>query len=246
MAATPEGRAATEAHRRLQARLATLTVAEMRALWRLLDPQDIDSTVDGWVLASGRLIRQQHDASVQIAERYLTRFRQAEIGQPHTGTLPRPGLSDEAVRTSLLVTGPFRIRKKLGQGGDLADAARTAFLTSTAAATRHALNGGRDLVIGAVNQDRRAVGWARATSARPCAFCALLASRGPVYKTEASATFQPHDACACHPEPVYRDDSEWPGRAREWSDLYSEAAQGQSDPLTTFRRAYEGRTQDTQ
>lgn len=238
MASTVEGRAATEAHRRLQARLAALTVVQMRALWRLIDPENIDSTVPDWLLASTRLIRQQHESSAQIAESYVREFRIAEVGSPPSGTLPRPGLSDDAVRTSLLVTGPIKIRQTLGRGGSLTDAADLALATSSSAAARHVLNGGRQFVTGATRQDRRARGWARVTSARPCAFCALIASRGPVF-TEATATFQAHDSCMCTAEPVYRDDSEWPGRSREWADLYSESAQGQQDPLNAFRRAYE-------
>lgn len=239
MAATAEARAETQAYRRLQARLATLTVAQMRVLWRLLDPENLDATVPGWSDASLRLIRQQHGQSAQVAERYVRRFRTAEIGQPPSGRLPRPGLSDEAVKTSLLVTGPFRIRQRLGKGGNLADAADVAFRTSAAAAVRHTLNGGRGVVMGTVSQDRRAIGWARSTSARPCAFCALLASRGPVFKSRSAASFQAHDACACHPEPVYREDTEWPGQAREFAYLYQTSAQGQPDPLNAFRRAYE-------
>ena len=238
MAVTAEGRAATEAHRRLQGRLARLTVVQMRQLWRLIDLDDIDGTVQGWLSATSDLVRRQHAVSVGIAERYFRRFRTAEVGEPLPGPLPRPGLSEQAVRTSLLVTGPYRIWALLGKGGTLGDAARTAFTTSAAAATRHVLNGGREFIGGAVAQDSRALGWIRVTSGNPCAFCALLASRGPVYGAS-TAGFQAHDACGCVAEPVYSRDTEWPGRAREWADLYAEAARGQRDPLNAFRRAYE-------
>lgn len=240
MAVTVEGRAATEAYRRLNARLAVLTVAQMRQLWRLLDVDDIDGTVQGWLNAALPAIRQQRSISVGLSERYLRRFRIAEVGQPLTGAVPPPRFSERAVRTSLLVTGPYRIRGLLGKGGSLEGAARAAFKASAAAATRHVLNGGRDLLLDAVSSDEVALGWVRVTDGNPCAFCALLASRGPVFKSAASGGFQAHDACGCTAEPVYSRDTQWPGRAREWADLYADAARGQRDPLNAFRRAYEG------
>src|SRR5690606_29353109 len=211
----------------------------MRQLWRLIDLDDIDGTVQGWLSATSDLVRRQHAVSVGIAERYYRRFRVAEVGEPLLGPLPRPGLSEQAVRTSLLVTGPYRVWALLGKGGTLGDAARTAFTTSTAAATRHVLNGGREFIGGAVAQDSRALGWIRVTRGDPCAFCALLASRGPTFKSRGSAGFQAHDSCACTAEPVYDRNTEWPGRNREWADLYSEVAQGQPNALNAFRRAYE-------
>lgn len=250
MAVTAEGRAVTEAHRRLQVRVAALTVLQMRVLWRLIDPEDLESTIPDWTAASVRLIRQQHQVSSQIAERYLQQFRQAEIGQALTGTLPRPGLSDEAVRTSLLVTGPFKLLERLRKGMTLERALAMSVAGSAAAAARHALNGGRGTLTAAVAQDRQAIGWVRVTSDKPCAFCALLASRGPVYKSRESAVrgkvfstavmdFRAHDSCMCTAEPMYSNESEWPNRGREWADLYADVARGQPDPLNAFRRAYE-------
>lgn len=240
MATTAEGRALTERHRRIQIRLAGATVLQMRQLWRILDLEDIDSTVPAWLAASRRLIRSRNRASAVISERYFREFRAAEVGQPPTATLPTPGLNIEAVDTSLLVTGPYRLRERLGKGRTLEEAARVALAASAAAAARHSLNGGRDMLLGAVAQDSRAVGWARVTSSKPCAFCALLASRGPVF-TRQTVRFQAHDSCRCTAEPAYSTSTEWPGQAREWADLYATSAKGQPDPAVAFRRAYEGR-----
>lgn len=51
--------------------------------------------------------------------------------------------------------------------------------------------------------DKLVIKWARATGPKPCAFCAMLASRGPIYKTEASATAYYHLNCHCSAVPVY-------------------------------------------
>jgi hypothetical protein len=238
MAVVAEAKRLTEQQRLLQVRIAAATALELRELWRLVDLENLDSTVPTWMAAVQRLVTDRHSASIAVATRYFAAFRVAEYGQPYTGTLPVPGMSTEALQTSLLVTGPIRIRQALSQGRTLTEAGNLALVDSTAAATRHALNGGRDTLTGAVTQDQRALGWARVTSVKPCAFCAMLASRGPVYR-EATARFQAHDSCRCTAEPVYRRNAPWPGRSQQWADLYKTQASTASDPTSAFRRAYE-------
>ena len=61
----------------------------------------------------------------------------------------------------------------------------------------------------------RPVAWARVLSgAENCAFCIILASRGPVYRTKASAgglkATEYHNLCDCEAVPIY-DGVEWDG-----------------------------------
>lgn len=53
---------------------------------------------------------------------------------------------------------------------------------------KHGLNGGGDTLRNVSNADKRVQVWARQTGPRPCAFCAMLASRGFVYKSRTTAT----------------------------------------------------------
>jgi hypothetical protein len=154
--------------------------------------------------------------------------------------------SDRAARVSLTVTGPVGQKSKIGRGKSPTRARDESFVEASGAASRHVLTGGRQSLLTLLQDDQQAIGWARVTDGDPCAFCALLASRGPVYKTEQSAGFQPHDACACQPEPVYSRDSLWPGRGAEFRRLYREATRGYSgkDAINAFRRAYEQRQRD--
>lgn len=239
MSATVVGRQLTEQHRVLQVRLAALSTVQLRTLWRLIDPDDLDGTTPGWVAAVTRLVSAQRQTSEGLSSRYLREFRVAEVGQPASGVFPTPGFPIGAVETSLMVTGPVKIREGIRMGRTVDQAAQFALASSSAAATRHILNGGRELLMGAVGQDRRARGWIRVTSFKPCAFCAMLASRGPVFK-ESTGSYQAHDSCRCTAEPVYRDGAAWPGNANQWADLYNREAKGSSDPLNAFRRAYEG------
>jgi hypothetical protein len=237
VASTVEGRRLTERHRQAQVRLSALTVARIRQLFALLDPADLGRNTPGFVDAAVLLIAQQHDVSVGLARRYYRAFRAAETGSQIGGTLPAPGFDRDRVRTSVLVTGPVKVKQGMALGKTFEQASRTALTTVSGAATRHVLNGGRNMLSGAIQADRAALGYARATSGKPCAFCALLAARGPVYKSDTSASFKPHDACHCEPEPVFRRGAPFPGQ--RFADLYADTAKGTSDPLNSFRRAYE-------
>lgn len=119
------------------------------------------------------------------------------------------------------------------------DVARTAFVNLSGEATRQALNGGRSTIDYLVQEDRRALGYIRKTDNDPCAFCAMLASRGPAYKSRETGGFQAHAHCACQPEPVYSSTTQWPGRAREFQELWRSSTTGLDgrDAFNAFRRA---------
>ena len=148
---------------------------------------------------------------------------------------------DKAVETSLLVTGPSEVKRRAAKHEPEEMAMRSALVTASGSAVRHVLNGGRETLLTLVEADETALGWARVTDGDPCAFCAMLASRGPVYKSAATAGFKPHDNCACVPEAVFARTADWPGDAREYQKLWYSATRGYSgkDAVNAFRRAYE-------
>lgn len=129
-----------------------------------------------------------------------------------------------------------------------------------AAASKLVLDTGRQTVVQAVQRDPGAVGWYRASDGEPCAFCALMVSRGAVYKTRGTAgadaserfagdgQFKFHDHCGCMALPVLRGDTfALSESAARWDDVYQTYAAGHSgDQLRRFRVALrvirEGRT----
>lgn len=242
MASTRVGRQLTEGHRQAQIRLGAQTVRLMEDLWNILN---FDGTrilnVDEWVEAVSILLTRQHQVSAATARSYYTTFRLTEIGEAGLTRLGIPTLPLGAAQTSVMVTGPVRVRQGLARGLTIDEAARKARVASAREAMRIALDGGRDQVTQAVSQDRRALGYARTGSGSPCAFCAVLIGRGPVYRDERSGSFQSHAGCGCSAEPVYSRDQPWPPGAREIRDLYNQSTRGERDQLTAFRRAYEGR-----
>ena len=92
-----------------------------------------------------------------------------------------------------------------------------------AVAERHARMPSREAFTDAVesndDDDGPEIGWARVlTGAESCGFCAMLASRGPVYKSKKTASdaggvdgMAYHDNCDCEVVLV-REDQDWVGR----------------------------------
>lgn len=228
----------TEAHRLTQGRLGMRAMARLHTVWALLDPTDLDATVDRWISSSLPIIEAHRAQSAESAGRYMRAFKDTDLGT-RAGPIPlelATTIDPAQVATSLLVTGPISIKKATATGSALAAAVDTAEANAVRASMRHVLNGGRATIIDTVAADRQALGWARATSGRPCSFCALLAGRGPVYKGQETADFHAHDGCSCSTQPVYRPGAPWPAGSDRWADMWSQAKQADGDTVSEFRR----------
>ena len=219
----------------------------MLRLWPLLRVDDLDRSFPQWLAAALPLIQNRNERSARLAQNYLLTFRAVETGLLVPITLPAPRqLADDAVRSSLVVTGPAAVKAKITRGLPAAKAMQEAAAESARSAMRHSMSGGREAILDAVEADPRASGrFFRATGGKACAFCAMLASRGPVYRSddESSAGFQAHDSCGCVPEPHYRDDAEWPPGSREYRELWDRTTKdsgGGQKAINAFRRALAG------
>lgn len=228
----------TEAHRQAQLRIGAQTVQQMRAAWRLIDFDNLDGTTPGWFRVAGPIIRNQHRASSTLAANYYATFRRFELGLAARRFVPvlAAPLDVDAVTVSLNVTGPSTVKRATRTGRTAVQAMELGESRSAAAAMRQALTGGRSTVMRSMSADSQALGYARATSGSACAFCAMLASRGPVYSKD-SVDFHSHDGCSCSAVPVFKSDASWPAGSREYADLWQETASGSDDPLNAFRSA---------
>lgn len=117
-------------------------------------------------------------------------------------------------------------------------------------ATKEAENGGRRTIIRAVEDNERVLGWARYDPDSPtCAFCLMLISRGPVYKTRRTAGDQQvwHPGCTCKVVPVFSRGS-WTGREQylDADRLWREATRNWSgrNAINAFRRAVDDQRRD--
>jgi hypothetical protein len=231
VAATAAASRLTEAHRTAQARLGATTVRQMLAAWPLLQLDNLDGTFDRWLQVVVPLVGAQRRQSARLAANYIATFRTLELGAAAGALQPvlAEELEVEQLATSMLVTGPAMIRRALARQTPARKAIANAQRASAGAAMRHVLNGGRETIVGTVDADKKAVGWARATSGRPCAFCAMLASRGPVYES-GTVHFDAHDHCSCSAEPVYRSDAAWPAGSRRYQKLWEDSTAGAAGP----------------
>ena len=238
--------ALTEAHRLAQLRVGGEAVEEAVELWDLLDLDDIDGSLARWLAALLRLTSAQNRRSADAAARYLVQHRR--ILAPTAGELvpvQASPLAPERVRTALLVSGPFRLRRALSTGKPFDRAVREARASSAGEVMRLALDGSRSLIDNAVGSDRAILGVQRRTAPSPCHFCAMLASRGPVYRSVETARFRAHASCACQPEPVYQDRAPLTPQALVEREKWDRAKQlGRDEGVRTevmFRRIHEGR-----
>jgi hypothetical protein len=227
--------ALADAHRLTQQKLGIQTIRLLHTAFPLLDIQNLDATTGRWLEATVNLVRVQHLRSARMAGDYLTAARALDLGVD-SPLVPVLAIADiEQITTSLRVTGPIRARELGGAGRTLTEIRQAVFTASSRAGMRHALAGGRNTITGTTARDRKG-GWARVTSGDPCAFCAMLASRGPVY-SQATVRFRAHDGCSCSAMAVYNRRDGWTGQARGYRDLWNDVATGATDPLNAFRRA---------
>ena len=264
MASTTAGRRETEAHREAQARLAAEYAGRTLQLWALLPVDDMGDVEGVWMAAVLPLIREGRSRSQSAANGYMRRFVESELGRMSDPFVPvelsRPA---EQLQTAVQVSGPIRFRSQVGRGADPQHAWRTSGVSSASTAMRLVLEAGREEVFQQTAADRRAIGFSRVTAGDPCAFCAMLASRGPVYKSAETAagsrwsasddSFKVHDACQCNIEPAYSLEGAWNDRSREFRRMWDESTgeardagligHGTSsrDALNAFRRRMDGR-----
>lgn len=191
---------------------------------------------------------------VVLDERRAHRGNRGIDDSPRRGVWIDWGDADKAAAASLTVTGPVNIKARSAKGQGIRLVERQALVESAGAAARHVLNGGRRVNADLVQADPVALGWVRVTAENPCSFCAMLASRGPVFKKSSFNRSDPrwfgpgdvkvHDHCACTMQPVFSRSAEWPGRARELQEMWQANIAGRysgKDALRAWRRLYEDR-----
>ena len=238
MAATIAGARLTAQHRGAQLALRAITLRQVLQVWPAFDPERAAASWPPIETALMAIIGQRRKDSAAIAAGYFGAFRTAErIGGTAAPVVSAFDVGAAArAETSLQVTGYVTTERLTAVRHP--DPGRTALVRVSGAVARHVLDGGRETLLASVRADRRALGWARATSGNPCSFCAMLASRGPAYG-ERTGDFQSHDHCACSLEPVYRRDQEWPQGSRDYQRLWADVADGLSgaEARLAFREA---------
>ncbi len=239
MAATDIGTRLTEAHRLAQVNVSDATTRLMARAWDAsIDPLNLAD--DGRFLRLGSaIVRTQAVQSAAVSARYYTAYRQVETGE----AVLVEALADlpaDQVMTSLRVTGPVAAQRAQAIH-PTERAMQIGRSMSSRAAARLSLSAGRQTISTAITGDARCIGYARATSGVACAFCAMLASRGAVYKSD-TVDFRAHDGCNCTAEPRFGNQPDLTPSAQVYQDLWYDATAGLggADARNAFRRALAG------
>jgi hypothetical protein len=252
---TPAGRRLTQTHRRAQLRNAAEASRLATELWRLLDLADLDATTPGWLEAQLALLHRHGDRSRQLAVEYLREYLAAELGS--VGDIAADILGDDAAAVvSLQTQGPIAIKEGIRRGLSPSAAARVALTRYRGALQGLVQQAGREVITQTAGAHQ--IAWRRVASSDACAFCAMLASRGPSYGSAEAATRVGgglraprgvqeagdsfHDHCRCWPAPE-PDPAAWEPDAteRRFIDAYDQAFESGDwrATLRNMRRALE-------
>ncbi len=213
-------------------------VTELAALVAAHIPWPPPDDIAVWLSLVIGLLDAGRQGSITLAEDYYGNER--DLWVPDEPWHPAPPPVWDPVASAALITaaGPGLLRRPPDYITDPDAAARAAVV---AEAQKTVADAARHSIEDQVAADRKAIGWARVTTGpSSCAFCRLLASRGPVYKSQGSAAGRRgtyHRRCDCTARPVFARDHGWDPQAAADRDLYRRKARGTDDPLNAFRRA---------
>lgn len=216
-----------------QRRISRGLLAELLRLWRATVRLDDFSSFVRFAELAADLVGRRRAESAQAAAHFYELFRASQVVPAQAATLlgggvvaaPRFAPVEAEPLPESVVAGAMRGAVLAGfvgarrAGRTERQALDNAFVKASGTATRLAANGGRDTILQAVRNDEDALGWMRVTDGDPCHFCLTLASRGPEYKSRATASFQAHDHCGCVAMPVYRG-TPIPASTRRAEEIY--------------------------
>lgn len=215
-----------EQHRQAQLQVRNHALRDFLLLWPLWTGDD--QSFARLVQATRPLVDVYRRVSATLASSYYTAARMDAGVSGAAGVQLAAAVDAKQLATSMYVTGQVSARNALDAGRTAAAARQTALAQVSGAVTRHVLDGGRQTLLDTVQADKHALGWARVTDGDPCYFCLTLASRGAVYKTEQSASFEAHDHCGCSAMPVFDRRAVIPDHAK-WLGIYEQAQQAGID-----------------
>lgn len=262
-----------ETYRRTSGTLRAAYLRDMLSLFPLLRVDEhgvVDASVAPWLRLAILLVQRYRQLDGLLAQQYLTTTRLVELGEPGP-RVPPADMPDEQIVRTFLYTGPRVIDRKLADGLSEPQARAAAMRATSGAGSRLVLDAGRDVVDRTVRADDAAFGWIRVTDGDPCAFCAMLASRGAVdkkgravYATREAAgadddvpvepvdqlvpgeigfTTSWHDDCGCQVVPIYSATPPLPATNVAAEQLWIAATTGlpNAERMNAYRRAVEGR-----
>lgn len=268
MAKTEQGRELTENHRIAQVKLAErLTTWVIGVVLKAFDIRDIDASSLEISRILLPIVLQMRYISEDLSKDYTKKFRNAEV--PKSQWKPFDfGFDDlEPVEAEWQIIVTVRATAKIAvkQANTSTEVAEKTAKAVAAKTQKIAQDGGRRAILHDVEFGKGPIGYARVPDANPCAFCAMLASRGVsytkflpdgvgLYRSDSfvasnarfigDGKFKVHDWCGCTIEAVYDHNGKitLPGNGDELAWQWAEIAAGQKDPFAAWRRWWDSKT----
>lgn len=213
--------ALARAHMAQQVREAAVIQAAIGRLWDVtIDPNDLEGSFARFEVQARRLVNAGRTKGELTAQTYYDAVRKI-AGLEGTIHVPGQPFEDDATQRALYASGFGHAKRRLKEGMSPDQALASAKASMLRAAKRRTLGAGRQRLLDLTAADPDMTHWARVSDGKPCYFCAMLVSRGPVYKAT-TASFRAHDGCGCSARPVPRNDPTggWSEDARAYRDLY--------------------------
>jgi hypothetical protein len=237
----PDLDALARAHMAQQVREVGMMQALLARLWdSTMDPSDLDGSFTRFQAQADVIIKAARSKGELTAQQYYDLTKTAAGYAEAAPFVPEQLPGTAANRAALHSTSVAKAKAAIGRGEDTATAMDAAKAAMLRAAKRRSLEAPRKRLIALSDADDDARGWARVSDGKPCYFCAMLVSRGPVY-SGVTAKFRAHDGCGCSAKPVFRNDPEggWSADARALRKLWdgTDETTGQSGAFD-WRGAY--------
>ena len=171
--------ATAETYRRAQAALSSRAVADLRKVWPALLTMRPDKTAEALALVLAEVTDKYGYASAALAAEWFEDLRDAAgAARSHSAWAAATPSTERLEVLARWGVGPL-----FGASPDPV----TALSLVSGGLARQVLSVGRDTLMESIASDPAGPTYARHASANACAFCAMLATRGPVYTSETNA-----------------------------------------------------------
>ncbi|QNQ90726.1 hypothetical protein GP475_08805 [Corynebacterium poyangense] len=231
------------------------------------DPKEIRRSSQSFALKAAPIVHEFRRMSRETSIGYLEAFRDAEVPEPKREPIHivEDDYGVEDIFEDLHDTSRIAMLQASKKGYTQEEIKKAGESAITGRATRIVADGGRKVIEGDIERGQGPIGYARVVDADPCAFCAMLASRGVSYtglmgegeglyrsdsfiesnaRFSGGGKFKVHDGCQCTLEPVYKvaGKIKLPGRGDELARAWARVASGEKDPLAAWRRWWDSGT----
>lgn len=220
MANTEEGGELTRLHKERQVKISAVAQAAAFQQRGNMDLSDISGSFPKYFLPMTRIAAESYAVSAGLAESYVREYTFVESGE--VIQIPKQVLAIRRFENNMRILADYGVKKRIKLGFSPEEAWELGAAQAEAYLSQAVLEAGRSTISNSLLRYRGKPGrFRRVTDGHPCAFCAMLAGRGPVYRS--GTNFHTHNHCGCTLEPVLGG---WEPNQQEalWNAAYVDAA----------------------